>query len=307
MNRRAEQDNDRRREDRSGNRDMGQSRDSMYRGAYRFDDHRSTRDQYGDVHDQHRDDRGRADQHNTEGASPNYGNMGSYGGSQGFGSSRGGYGHPAQDRSGFDATSGHGPDEGHRSQPDRQLYGAYWDRNSFNENDRDRFSREHRSQHQERNRYNIYDRNREEDSRYEIYDTHQRQYNEGSYTNDVRINPSFDFNRDMEVHRGEQDRYGSHQRAKVRQGDGNDQDRRYTSDLQEGNMAGSLSWGYDGHRGDPDQGRHQRYDPISGQARRDDRHPDDNRRDDNRREERNRPRGGYDANNMSPDERHRNR
>jgi hypothetical protein len=303
MNRREEQDNDRRQENRGGNRDMGQSRDSMYRGAYRFDDHRTTRDQYGEVHDHHRDDRGRADQHNTGGASPNYGNMGSYGGAQGFGSSRGGFGHPSQNRSGFDATSGHGPDDRHPGQAPRQIYGAYWDRNSFNENDQDRFSREHRSQHLERNRYNNYDQNRQDDSRYEIYDTHQRQYNEGSYNNDVRQTPSFDFNRDMDDNPGEQRRYGSHQRAKHRQGDGYDQDRRYTSDMQEGNMAGSLSDGYDGYRGYPDDNRNRRYNPMSGETR----HRDPRDQDDNRRQDRNRSWGGYDANNMSPDERHRNR
>jgi hypothetical protein len=297
MDRREDQHNDRSRDARGGNRDMGQSRDSMYRGAYRFEDHRSTRDQYGDVHDHHRDDRGRADQHNTQGGSRNYGNMGSYGGAQGFGSSRGGYGHPAQERSGFDATSGHGHDDRHRPQPDRQVYGGYWDRNSFNENDRDRFSQAHRSQHQERNRYNQYDQGREDDSRYEIYDTHQRQYNEGSYNNDVRINPSYDFNRNVGDDPADRRRYGSHQRAKVRQGDGYDQDIRHTSDLQEGNMAGSLSWGYDGYRGYPDDRRNQRYDPMTGQVR----------RHDNREQDRPRPRGGYDANNQSPDERYRNR
>jgi hypothetical protein len=279
---------------------MGQSRESMYRGAYRFDDYRTTRDQYGDAHDRHRDDRGQADQRNTWGANPNYGSMGSYGGAQGFGSSRGGYGHPSQQRSGFDATSGHGHDERYRPQTDRRIYGGYWDRNSFNENDQDRFSQTHRSQHQDRNRYNPYDQNQQDDSRYEIYDTHQRQYNEGSYNNDVRATPSYDFNRNVSGEDARQGHYGSHQRAKNRQGDGNDQDRRYTSDWQEGNMAGSLSDGDDGYRGDPDQGRHQRYDPMSGQVRR-------RPADENRRDERSRPRGGYDANNMSPDEGYRNR
>jgi len=298
MDRREDQNNDRSRDSRGGNRDMGQSRESMYRGAYRFDDHRTTRDQYGDVHDRHRDDRGQADQRNTRGSTPNYGNMGSYGGAQGFGSSRGGYGHPSQHRSGFDATSGHGRDDRYRSQADRPIYGGYWDRNSFNENDQDRFSQTHRSQHQERNRYNQYDRNREDDSRYEIYDTHQRQFNEGSYNNDVRMTPSYDFNRDLHEGSSQRRDYGSHQRAKHRQGSGYDQDRRFTSDLQEGNMAGSLSWGYDGYRGDPDEGRHEWYDPSSGQVR----HRGNRDAADYRRDDRNRPRGGYDANNMSPDE-----
>jgi hypothetical protein len=277
MDRREDQYKDRSRDSRSGNRDMGQSRESMYRGAYRFDDHRTTRDQYGEVHDRHRDDRGQADQRNTWGSTPNYGSMGSYGGAQGYGSSRGGYGHAPQHRSGFDATSGHGHDDRYRPQANRPIYGGYWDRNSFNENDRDRFSQTHRHQHQERNRYNQYDQGREDDSRYEIYDTHQRQFNEGSYNNDVRVTPSYDFNRELHEGRG----YGSHQRAKHRQGSGYDQDRRYTSDWQEGNMAG----------------------PMSGQVRRRD-HPDT---DDYRRNDRSRPRGGYDANNMNPDERHINR
>jgi hypothetical protein len=303
MNRREDQQHERDRDFGRGNREMGQSRDSRYRGAYRFDDYRTTRDQYGDVHDRHREDRGQADQQDTSGASRNYGNMGSYGGAQGFGSSRGGFGHAQQNRSGFDASSGHGQQDRSHPQENRQIYGAYWDRNSFNENDQDRFSREHRSQHQERNRYNDYDQNREDDSRYEIYDTHQRQYNTGSYNNDVRFNPSQNFNRDMDDNPNEQRHYGSHQRPKNRQGDGNDQDRRYTADLQEGNMAGSLSDGYDGYRGYPDDDRDKRYNPMTGEVRRhDNRNSNPNRRDD-----RNQRRGGYDANNQSPDERHRNR
>ena len=84
---------------------------------------------------------------------------------------------------------------------------------------------------------------------------------------------------------------------------GYDQDRRFTSDMQEGNMAGSLSDGYDGYRGYPDDNRNQRYNPMSGETRR--RDPRD--QNDNRRQDRSRTWGGYDANNMSPDERHRNR
>ena len=303
MNRREDQQQERDRDFGSGNRDMGQSRDSRYRGAYRFDDHRTTRDQYGDVHDQHREDRGQADQRNTWGTSRNYGNMGSYGGAQGFGSSRGGYGHAQENRSGFDATSGHGQQERNRPRENRQIYGAYWDRNSFNENDRDRFSREHQSQRQDRNRYNDYDRNREDNSRYEIYDTHQRQFNSGSYNNDVRFTPSHDINRYMDDVPGEQRHYGSRQRPKNRQGDGNDQDRRYTADFNEGNMAGSLSYGYDGYRGYPDDVRDKRYDPMSGAVRRNDyRNAAGDRRDDS-----NQRRGGYDTNNQNPDERNRNR
>lgn len=301
MDRREDQYKDRSRDLRRGNRDMGQSQESMYRGAYRFEDTRTTRDQYGDVHDRHRDDRGQADQRNTWGSSPNYGNMGSYGGAQGFGSSRGGYGHPSQQRSGFDATSGHGHDDRFRTQPNRPVYGGYWDRNSFNENDPDRFSQTHRPRHQDRNRYNQYDQNREDDSRYEIYDTHQRQFNEGSYNNDVRVTPSYGFNRNLhdDASRG----YGSHQRAKNRQGSGYDQDRQYTSDWQEGNMAGSPSRGDDGYRGYSGEERHQRYEPMSGQVRRRDKPG----QDDYRRQDRSRPHGGYDANNLNPDERHINR
>ena len=297
MNRRDEEKARRDRENRGGNRNMGQDQESRHRDAYRFDDHRTTRDQYGDPHDNRRDDRGQADQRNTTGASRNYGNMGSYGGAQGFGSSRGGYGHPEEKRSGFDATSGHGQ----HTVPgnNRQLYGAYWDKNSFSDRDRDRFSQEHREHRQDPNRdLRREENNQEDDSRYEIYDTSQNQYNS------VPEQSTISYNHNQRLHqdnRHEPESYGSHQRPRNRQGSGNDQDRNYGTNLNDGNMAGSLSYGYDGRRGYGDENRNQQYDPMSGSINR-----DSNRNRDDRRE-RDRPRGGYDGNNRHRDERNPDR
>ncbi|KAA5548758.1 hypothetical protein [Adhaeribacter rhizoryzae] len=306
MNRRDEENNRRdrdNRENRSGNRNMGQDQESMYRGAYRFDDHRTTRDQYGDRHDNHQDDRGQANQRNTYGQSNNYGNMGSYGGAQGFGSSRGGRGHREENRSGFDSTSGHG----RHTVPgnNRQIYGAYWDKNSFSDRDHDRFSEEHREHRQDPNRdLRRDDNNQEDNSRYEIYDTSQSFYNSMPEQTSISYNPNHrideDFRRDQERD------YGSNQRPRNRQGSGNDQDRHYGTDYNErneGNMAGSSSRGYDGQRGDEDRSRH--YDPMSGSVNRD---PSRNRNNDRAdRENRDRQRGGYDGNNRHRNERDQNR
>ena len=294
MNRRDEEKNRRDRENRGGNRDRDQ--ESMDRGSYRFDDHRTTRDQYGDRHDNRRDDRGQADQRNTTGGSNNYGNMGSYGGAQGFGSSRGGYGHRHEDRSGFDSTSGHGGNPAPVN--NRQIYGAYWDKNSFSDRDRDRFSQEHREHRQDPNHdLRREENNQEDDSRYEIYDTSQSQFNS------IPEQSSISYNHNQRLHqdnRHEQERYGSHQRPRNRQGSGNDQDRNYSTDLNDGNMAGSLSSGYDGRRGYGDDDRRQ-YDPMSGSINRD---PSRNRDD---RRDRDRPRGGYDGNNRHRENRDPNR
>ena len=304
MNSREEQQDRRNRENRENNQNRNQDRESMYRGAYRFDDHRTTRDQHGNVHDNHRDDRGHANERNTYGSSNNYGNMGSYGGAQGFGSSRGGS-HP-QHRDGFNADSGHGRDDGRNSQPERRVYGAYWDRNSFSPGEHNRFADEHREHRPDPNRNHQNDRNREDDSRYEIYDNQQSQYNRGMYGNYSDLNVSYDINRDMDYKRGEENRYGSNQRARNRQGSGNDQDRNqdYGTRYNEGNMAGSLSDGYDGYRGYPDDNRDRRYDPMSGRVR----HEDNRNQQDDRHDTRgSRSRGGYGANNQSPDERNQNR
>ena len=297
MNRRDEDNNRRERENRGGNRNMGQDQESMYRGAYRFDDHRTTRDQYGDQHDNRRDDRGQADQRNTYGASNNYGNMGSYGGAQGFGSSRGGYGHRDEHRTGFDATSGHG----RHTVPgnSRQIYGAYWDKNSFSDRDKDRFSQEHREHRQDPNRdLRRNENNQEDDSRYEIYDTSQSQFNSVPEQSSISYNQNQRLQDDSR--RDDERRYGSHQRPRHQLGSGNMQEHNYNADLNEGNMAGSLSWGYDGSRGYGDEDRHRFYDPMSGSI-----HGDPSRNRDDR--DRDRPRGGYDGNNRHRDERNPNR
>ena len=305
MNNRDDQQNRRPQDNRDGNQNRGQDRESRYRGAYRFDDHRTTRDQHGDLRDNHRDDRGHADQRNTYGASNNYGNMGSYGGAQGFGSSRGGYSHP-EHRDGFNANSGHGGDNRKRPVQDRRVYGAYWDRNSFSQGEHSRFADEHREHRPDPNRNRRDDRNREDDSRYEIYDDQQSYYNRGMYGNYSDLSVSNDVNRNMDVQPGEEDRYGSRQRARNRQGSGNDQDRYqdYGTRYNEGNSAGSLSYGYDGYRGFPGEDRNRHYDPMSGRAHRNE---NGNQSDDRRRQEGSRSRGGYGANNQSPDERNQNR
>ena len=300
MNRREDDHNRHDRDNRGGNQNRNIDQEARNRGDYRFDDHRTTRDQYGDRHDNGRDDRGRADQRNTQGASNNYGNMGSYGGAQGFGSSRGGYGHRDDNRTGFDATSGHGRNTvpGNR----REVYGAYWDKNSFSERDHDRFSEEHREHRPDPNRdLRRNENNREDDSRYEIYDTSQGQFNAAPERSSI----SDDFNQhlDDDRQRGQRE-YGSNQRPRNRQGSGSDQDRNFGRNMNnEGNMAGSLSDGYDGYRGYGDEDRNNRYNPMNGRVNRD----PDRRYNDQDRQDRNRPRGGYDTNNRNRDERDRNR
>jgi hypothetical protein len=108
------------------------------------------------------------------------------------------------------------------------------------------------------------------------------------------------FNRELdEDQRHSRRDYGSNQRPRHRQGDGNDQDQNFgTNSLNEGNMAGSLSWGYDNHRGRPEENRDRRYNPMSGSINR------DPGRD---RDHRDHPRGGYDSNNRNPNDRNKNR
>ena len=271
--------------------DSNRRDDSNYRGAYRFDDYRSARDDYnfnpdnannnrsrGQNYANERENRGHADQHNTQGGSNNYGNMGSYGGAQGFGSSRGGYSSQRHmpDRSGFDATSGHGPEgwqeeRGRGQVPNRQLYGAYRDQNSYSSNEGpNRNNYYHDQQHRGNWRDYQDDQNhrRENDSRYEIYDSGQNQYDRGNYSNSSGGSVTRHPNQRTHLD-NPQDNYGSRQRPRVRQGSGNDQEHNVGNEMDYTNVAGSLSDGYDGYRGPAEEPlRH--YDPRSGRVRQDD-------------------------------------
>ncbi|MDB5263241.1 MAG: hypothetical protein JWQ14_2524, partial [Adhaeribacter sp.] len=195
------------------------------------------------------------------------------------------------------ATSGHGGETAPGG--NRQVYGAYWDKNSFSERDKNRFTQEHREHRQEPNRdLRREENNQDDDSRYEIYDTTQNQYNSVPEQSTISYNQNQRIDDDNQRN---QHNYGSRERPRYRYGSGNEQDHNYNDNLNEGNMAGSLSWGYDGNRGYGDDDRNRRYDPMSGSINRD---PSRNRDD---RENRDRPRGGYDGNNRHRDDRNQNR
>ncbi|PSR54813.1 hypothetical protein AHMF7605_15535 [Adhaeribacter arboris] len=153
--------------------DSNRRDDSNYRGAYRFEDHRTAHDDYqpypdnannnrsrGQNYADERENRSRADQHNTRGHSNNYGNMGSYGGAQGW-----------------------QEEHGRGQAPNRQLYGAYRDQNSYSSNEGPNRNNYHDQQHRGnwRDYQDDQNRRREDDSRYEIYDSGQSQYNRGNY------------------------------------------------------------------------------------------------------------------------------
>ena len=288
MNRREEdQYNQRDRQNRSDNnrQDDRRSDDSNYRGAYRFDDYRTVRDDYnfrpdnennyrnrGQNYADERENRGRADQRNTQGGSNNYGNMGSYGGAQVFGSSRSGYSsqrHP-EHRSGFDATSGHGPqgrdEDRQHPEPHRQIYGAYRDQNSYTQDERAANYRD-RSEHDYQRRQpdrRTQDDDRNDDSRYEIYDSAQSQYNRGMYGNPTQGSQSRGTFQRTHID-DPRENYGSRQRPRFRQGSGNDQEHNVGNEMDYTNTAGSLSWGNDGQGGSSEPPlRH--YDPRSGKA-----------------------------------------
>jgi len=264
--------------------------DSNYRGAYRFEDHRTARDDYnfhpdsdnnnrnrGQNYADERENRGRADQRNTIGGSNNYGNMGSYGGAQGFCSSPAGFSFPRnpQDRSGFDATSGHGPqgwreEGGHGQAPNRQLYGAYRDHNSYSADEQPGRNSYRDLQRNEngRNNSNDQDRRRDDDSRYEIYDSAQSMYNRGNYgySHGGSVSPHPNQRTHIDDPR---ENYGSRQRPHFRQGSGNDQQHNVGNEMDYTNVAGSLSDGYDGYRG-PAEPPLRHYDPMSGRVREND-------------------------------------
>lgn len=202
----------------------------------------------------------------TYGASRNAGSMGSYGGAQGYGSSSNGF---TNEKWG----SGH---RGVQHQPHHTVYGAYRDKNSFAPGERESYDGSQRSGSQgadntrgwntpgRSGRYGSYQhRVSDEDSRYDIYDTALSQYNRGEYGNSSGGSITDDFNLRSHQEYSPRNRYGSRERSRYRQGDGNDYDRNYGSDMDYQNTAGSLSVGYDGYRGEPGP-RNRYYDPLTG-------------------------------------------
>ena len=173
----------------------------------------------------------------TYGASRNAGSMGSYGGAQGFGSSTNGYN---AEKWG----SGH---KGVAHQPYHTVYGAYRDKNSFAPGERESYDGSQRSGSQgadytrgwtspgRSGRSGSYQhRTSADDSRYEIYDTSESQYNRGEYNNDSRNSISYDLNLRSHQNYSPREVYGSRQRG-YRQGSGNDLDRHSgTSDMEYG-------------------------------------------------------------------------
>src|SRR5690606_25455983 len=119
------------------------------------------------------------------GASRNAGSMGSYGGAQGYGSGRGGNHNPNERWA-----SGHSEEN---YQPERRIYGAYRDANSYAPGEQASYDGSSRygsqgadnsrgwrnSEPESQSRYNRFN-SAPDDSRYEIYDTSESQYNRGS-------------------------------------------------------------------------------------------------------------------------------
>ncbi|MFC6998778.1 hypothetical protein [Rufibacter roseus] len=210
-------------------------------------------------------------------AARNHGNMGSFGGAQGWGSSRNGSHQGSSDGSQW--ASGHGRDD--RQQVNRQVYGAYRDHNSFAEGEREQYdgSGRYGTQGSDSTRgWEPADRagsngavysfgtndvsRRGDDSQYEIYDNTQSQYNRGQYGN----------NMGGDSYMGSlYDRNGATGNSGI--GNWNEPRRQHYDQQNEGmhsenygNEAGSLSWGNDrDYR--TEEGRNRRYDPMSGHVR----------------------------------------
>ncbi|WP_192820211.1 hypothetical protein [Rufibacter sp. LB8] len=210
-------------------------------------------------------------------AARNYGNMGSYGGAQGWGSARNGSHRP--DDQGGKWASGHGHDH-HREQVNRQVYGAYRDHNSFAEGEREQYdgSGRYGTQGADNTRgWEPSDRagsnggvrdigtrhtsRRNDDSQYEIYDTAQSHYNQGQYSQNLGQGNHLQVGHDQGVYHAygqQQDDNSSRNQGYRQEGEG----RRENS----GNMAGSLSWGND-RDFRSEEGQHRRFDPMSGHVR----------------------------------------
>ncbi|WP_205499892.1 hypothetical protein [Rufibacter psychrotolerans] len=266
--------------DRSADRDY---RSNNYRGSNedlrRERDHELSRD-YG--RDPNRrgerfDNMGAHEDNNgLEGATRNFGNMGSYGGAQGWGSSGNG---SHRNEGGDRWASGHGREE---SRPvNRQVYGAYRDHNSFAEGEREQYDGTSRAGGRGADNtrgWEPADRagsngavrrlgtndisRRDDDSRYEIYDSAQAHYNRGEYSQQfgggTYLGEGFDRRSraeggaNMDYNHGRREHYNQ-------QGEG-------MRSENYGNSAGSLSWGYDGDFRDREN-RESRYDPMSGHVR----------------------------------------
>jgi hypothetical protein len=252
-----------------------------FRGAYRLDNTRRSGDAYENLNRENYGydysyghpgssrngaDRGRHQSDYgssaTYAASRNAGSMGSYGGAQGYGSASNGYHNERW-------ASGH---YDNYLKPERRVYGAYRDRNSFAEGERENYDGSQRygsqgadntrgwanSEQRQPSRYNRF-RPVEDDSRYEIYDTSESQYNHGDYNNTTHGSVTDNLNLRSHQEYSPREHYGSRQRARYRQGSGYDQDM----------YAGTTDMGY-GQTATPFEYEaypHNRYyDPLSGDA-----------------------------------------
>ncbi|GGK86839.1 hypothetical protein ACD591_18345 [Rufibacter glacialis] len=288
-------DNDRGREyerlDHQNFNDRDSSRDyrsGNYQGSHedrrRERDHELPRD-YG--RDPHRrgerfDNLGAHEDNNgLEHSARNFGNMGSYGGAQGWGSSRNG---SHQNSSGGNQwASGHG--RGEEQHVNRQVYGAYRDHNSFAPGEREQYDGTGRygtqgadntrgwepsgrsgSRDSARTSAN-HNARRDDDSRYEIYDDAQSHYNRGEYERGRQLG-QLNSGHDRRTRAENSSQFGYNQARRDhfdQQGEGA-RSERYGNGENNGNMAGSLSWGYD-RDFRAEEGRERRYDPMSGHVR----------------------------------------
>ncbi|MFB9864607.1 hypothetical protein [Rufibacter immobilis] len=259
-------------------------RSNQYRGSAedrrRERDHELPRD-YGrdpNRHGERFDNMGAHEDNNgLEGSTRNYGNMGSYGGAQGWGSSSNGY--HGNNSDGSKWASGHGRDENRHV--NRQVYGAYRDHNSFAPGEREQYDGSGRPgsrgadntrgwQPSDRagSRGGVRDigtndiSRRGDDSRYEIYDDSQSHYNRGEYERGRQLgnldSSGYDrrtrseYSNRLDYNQAPRDHYNQ-------QGEG-------TRSEDYGNTAGSLSWGYGGNFKAEDD-RERRYDPMSGHVK----------------------------------------
>ncbi|MGV3538452.1 MAG: hypothetical protein ACO1OQ_01490 [Rufibacter sp.] len=210
-------------------------------------------------------------------AAQNHGNMGSYGGAQGWGSSRNGDHQGSSEEARW--ASGHGRSN---NQPvNRQVYGAYRDHNSFAEGEREQYqgSGRYGSQGADNTRgwepagragsrggvrdisTNDISR-RGDDSQYEIYDTAKSHYNQGQYGQTIGGGAymSSGYDKRTQAEYNDQLSYNTNPTEHYNQQGEGMRSENY------GNMAGSLSWGND-RDFRSEEGRERRYDPMSGHVR----------------------------------------
>ncbi|AKQ44971.1 hypothetical protein TH63_03935 [Rufibacter radiotolerans] len=221
------------------------------------------------------------DNNGLEGATRNFGNMGSYGGAQGWGTSRGGSHQGASP--GNQWASGHGRDEGRPV--NRQIYGAYRDRNSFALGEREQYDGTSRYGTQGADtsrgiepsewtgprggvRGTAGSARRQDDSRYEIYDDAESNYSRGEYGNQMGGGAYMGSGYDRRTHGeyGPMLDYNQAPRERYNQEGEGMRTENY------GNMAGTLSYGIDWDYRSA-EGRNRLYDPMSGHIRRHDSQP----------------------------------